>query len=130
MRFEEIAQCELGIVLKCTASGLPAVLVERCGFPLCTISVEYLDGSGRITGCSPQKFERAKLREGMLLRECSTGRNAILRRDSEGPKVSLQFLPSGEKEIRVLCEPFGTRWRIAFEIAPAPNGTVARTEPP
>lgn len=131
MRFEDIAQCEIGTVIIHVRSRRLAVLVSIYAPPLNTIGVRYLEGDREhIEGCNAESFERWTLKAGALLRECGSGRNAVLIEDSSGPNIKVYLTRSGEKKKTVLCQPEGKRIRVTFEIAPAPQGTVARTAPP
>lgn len=134
MRFEDIAQCELGAIIIHIPSRRRAVLVSICGPPLKTIGVRYLEGDReRMEGCNPESFERWTLKAGALLRECESGQQAVLLEDSTGPNIQVGLILSGEKRETVLCLPEGTerrRMRVMFEIASAPQGTVVRTTPP
>ena len=130
MRFEDIAQCELGTVLRQNISGRLAVLVAVDGLPLFTITVNYLDGDRELmVGCSPEKFERGILVAGAYLRECRSGRHAILVKDSCGPLTKIRFTDSKERETVNLCEQVRRGLQTRFEIAPPPSGTVAREKP-
>lgn len=127
MRFEEIAQCEIGVVLKNELSLRKAVLVGVHPAPFERIDVHYLDDDReRMEGCKPELFKRTELTAGTLLREGGTSRRAMLMSDSPGPLIQVRFLDSSDEERRTLSEPVGRRWCAAFEIVPLASGTWLR----
>jgi len=129
MRFEDIARCEIGTVLIQVQTRQLVVLVGRYAPPVSNIAIDFLEDGGRMVGCLPEKFELGYIAEGSLLREILTGRNALVLEQTVGPLVKVQFLDDGKKGRRTLCEPFGKKWRLVFEFAPPPKGTVARQAP-
>ena len=126
MRFEDIARCEIGTVLMQGQTRQLVVLVGRYAPPVSNISVDLLEGGGHMVGCLPERFELGYIAEGSLLREILTGRNAIVLEQTVGPTVKVHFLDDGKKGKCTLCEPVGKKWRLVFEFAPPPKGTVAR----
>lgn len=131
MRFEDIAHSEVGVVLRHAISKRPAVLTACFGKPLYSIDVQYLDGdTERISGCNMESMELGKLHEGTLLREVSSGEDAVLVENSAGPSIAVRFIRSGKRSTTTLCQPNGKHMRVAFVIAPPPKGTVAHETPP
>ena len=129
MRFEDIVQCEIGTVLMQVQTQQLVVLVGCYAPPMSNISVDFLKDGGHMEGCLSERFKLGHIAEGTLLREILTGRRAIVLEKTVGPLVKVQFLDDDKKERRTLCEPVGKKWRLVFEFAPPPAGTVARQAP-
>ncbi|TSC57936.1 MAG: hypothetical protein Greene041679_218 [Parcubacteria group bacterium Greene0416_79] len=101
MRFEDIAPCELGVVLWNMRSQRYAVLVARFGPPVCAINIQYLDGDAdRIHGCRIEEFKMGILTKGTLLKECASKKRVVLTADSKGPDILVYDLESSKKEKR------------------------------
>src|SRR3989344_407097 len=79
MRYEDIAKLKLGTVLLHTRSRRLAILCEIFGPPVCSASIQYLEGDLEfIAGCALKDFQATSLRRGTLLRDCKSNEKAVL----------------------------------------------------